>query len=352
MLRNIIQIILFVSPVFMFFAALWCRPVMSLGPRPPRKWFVRLKSWLFDQRADWRGDEGGYIEGRSEEQIGVGRPSEKSGDISCSTEPKVRWTMTHGFLLEMGGLVAYTLDSKEFREGSRGIITQIDQLSAPLNIPEQHINDRSKRDNLTKFIAALQTSWFILQCIARWISNLPVTQLEVVTLAFAFLNIITYALWWKKPQKMNVAIYIRVQHVPSRALQSSEGIGPFYSTVSQFQRREFVTALCLIAIPFGAIHLIPIWLSSFASPREKLLWTISSIFITVEPAALACFRPLEPVEKRHWKSWVHYIIVAMSTLMFIGARIILLSLAFASLRNSPTEVYYNIDWDSFVPRVY
>lgn len=48
----------------------------------------------------------------------------------------------------------------------------------------------------------------MVQCIARWIERLPVTELEVLTLVFASLNIITYALWWDKPQSMNIAIYM------------------------------------------------------------------------------------------------------------------------------------------------
>jgi hypothetical protein len=41
--------------------------------------------------------------------------------------------------------------------------------------------------------------WFIMQCIARSKEHLPITEIELVTLAFATLKFITYGLWWDKP---------------------------------------------------------------------------------------------------------------------------------------------------------
>ena len=67
------------------------------------------------------------------------------------------------------------------------------------DITEREIQDRSKGDALSKGLVVIQTGWFILQCIARRIERLPITELELVTLAFAALNFITYALWWNKP---------------------------------------------------------------------------------------------------------------------------------------------------------
>jgi hypothetical protein len=75
-------------------------------------------------------------------------------------------------------------------------------------ITEREIQDRSKGDALSKGLVVIQTSWFILQCIARQIECLPITELELVTLAFAALNFITYALWWNKP--LNVQCPVRV----------------------------------------------------------------------------------------------------------------------------------------------
>ena len=52
---------------------------------------------------------------------------------------------------------------------------------------------------MAKGIAILQTTWFIAQCIARGAHGLPLTQLELATVAFASLNFATCLFWWYKP---------------------------------------------------------------------------------------------------------------------------------------------------------
>jgi len=81
------------------------------------------------------------------------------------------------------------------------------------DITEEDIEDRSKGDVLFKLIAILQTSWFIIQCIARGQQQLGLTELELVTLALASLNAVTFAIWWHKPlgvQKL-VKIYLKIE---------------------------------------------------------------------------------------------------------------------------------------------
>jgi len=68
-----------------------------------------------------------------------------------------------------------------------------------IRITEEGIADRSKGDALFKIILTLQSTWFIIQCIARHNQGLSLTQLELTTLALASLNGITFFLWWDKP---------------------------------------------------------------------------------------------------------------------------------------------------------
>ncbi|KAF9473979.1 hypothetical protein BDN70DRAFT_885344 [Pholiota conissans] len=123
-----------------------------------------------------------------------------------------RWTLAHGFFLQMGGFmladngrpVHILLDDNWFgRPDKHKLIHNIQKnLIALPRITEEDIQDRSKGDLISKGIILLQTSWFVAQCIARWAEHLPVTELEVVTLGFAMLNGMTYALWWNKPQNV------------------------------------------------------------------------------------------------------------------------------------------------------
>src|SRR5712671_4535643 len=75
-------------------------------------------------------------------------------------------------------------------------------------ISKAEIEDRSKGDAISKSVAILQTGWFVTQCIARALQGLPITELELVTVAFATLNFVIYLLWWDKP--LNVQRGVRV----------------------------------------------------------------------------------------------------------------------------------------------
>jgi hypothetical protein len=88
-------------------------------------------------------------------------------------------------------------------------------------ISTSEIADRSKGDAISKGLVVLQTSWFVTQCIARGVQGLPITELELVTVAFAALNFMTYVLWWHKP--LNVQRGARVYK--KRPTDSEELVG-------------------------------------------------------------------------------------------------------------------------------
>ncbi|KAF9474053.1 hypothetical protein BDN70DRAFT_816328, partial [Pholiota conissans] len=123
-----------------------------------------------------------------------------------------RWTITHGFFLQMGGFllsddgmpVHILVDGSrlETSENLQLIHNIKEGIISPPRVTETDIQDRSKGDLISKTIIILQTTWFIVQCIARWSQHLPVTELEIVTLGFAMLNGATYAAWWNKPQNV------------------------------------------------------------------------------------------------------------------------------------------------------
>ncbi|KAG2357370.1 hypothetical protein BDR07DRAFT_1612543 [Suillus spraguei] len=111
------------------------------------------------------------------------------------------WTVTHGFFAWMGGFMLYVNDEP------RGPLTPdelerfVDEESVEMPvIAEEDIEDRSKGDALSKGIAILQLAWFVLQLVARYVQNLPMTLLELDTLAVAALTCIAYGFWWKKPK--------------------------------------------------------------------------------------------------------------------------------------------------------
>ncbi|KIM36490.1 hypothetical protein M413DRAFT_78294 [Hebeloma cylindrosporum] len=121
------------------------------------------------------------------------------------------WTTVHGHFLQMGGYVIdepgrkpYTL-SPELLES----LLERKQIILP-TICIEDIEDKSKGDFLAKGFVALQTLWFVTQCIARGAQRLTITELELVTLAFAVFNGITYFLWWHKPLDVRCPIHLQL----------------------------------------------------------------------------------------------------------------------------------------------
>ncbi|KAF8644071.1 hypothetical protein AX16_008705 [Volvariella volvacea WC 439] len=126
------------------------------------------------------------------------------------------WTRAHGFFVQMGGLMLEVEKGKRYEVirwktflvrdkrlyDSRGV--RIDNIPG---IKEKEIMDHGKGDVLSKAIVVLQTSWFVAQCIACQVEGLVLTEIELVTLAFAALNVVTYLLWWDKPLNVEYPVY-------------------------------------------------------------------------------------------------------------------------------------------------
>ena len=131
----------------------------------------------------------------------------------------VKWTNTHGHFLQMGGFMLMDVENEKV-----GVIDawELESLLAEGNIDcpritREEIEDHASSDGLSKYLAIGQTAWFIVHCIARKSQGLVITELELVTLAFAALNALIYILWWDKPQNVNcpVPVYLRPEPGPS-----------------------------------------------------------------------------------------------------------------------------------------
>src|SRR5258708_15045933 len=168
--------------------------------------------------------------------------------------------MAHGHLVVMGGIS--TVDPSVEDDGQvdpRSPVLTLDRYTKTeertrldrklRKISEENIKDRSKSDILSKLIAISQTTWFILQCIARGQQKLTLTELELVTLALASLNVITYAFWWHKPLGVQVpiGIYFEIEAVEKADVEDTNvmpGVTVYY-ILSEF-RNEVVKVLAAI----------------------------------------------------------------------------------------------------------
>lgn len=144
--------------------------------------------------------------------------------------------MAHAHFLQMGGFKLCTVDkgddwwSKSYgyycQSSTNGVrvwkeVMRYDHFkklldAGQINFPdlsEEEINDRSKADALSKGVALLQITWFIIQLVARARQHLTITEIELTTGALAGLNSIMYLFWWSKPLDVRCAIVIPTKEV-------------------------------------------------------------------------------------------------------------------------------------------
>ena len=118
----------------------------------------------------------------------------------------------------MGGFHLFERSLKGTGKDDRGISQEDDKPLHPLQSSDlvdcdgyesfimptkAEIKDKGKSDWLAKSLVLLQTSWFVMQCIARAREHLAVTHLEIVMLAYAAMNFVIYIFWWNKPLNVN-----------------------------------------------------------------------------------------------------------------------------------------------------
>ncbi|KIM28233.1 hypothetical protein M408DRAFT_144749 [Serendipita vermifera MAFF 305830] len=269
------------------------------------------------------------------------------------------WTRTHGFFMVMGGFHLFRLPEDAscspllHRSGkvskfviSTGRNSRIDEVPVcPLefgDIPngtleiiaptEVELKDRGKSDALTKIIVLVQTLWFVVQCIARGTQHLPLTELEIVTLAYAMLNFFIYIFWWDKPRNVECPIRVYKTSTASHegawsprdnfwierwikiiscyiiglqddhvALSKQCSIPMFWSGRMEGDHLFAATlGPAILGSAFGAIHCIA-WSSAFSSRDELVLWRISCIAMIIIPLIVAflcaCFLGLMRMEE-------------------------------------------------------
>ena len=81
-------------------------------------------------------------------------------------------------------------------------------------ISKEDIVDKSKADNLSKMISLGQALWMLAQIVGRLIVDLPVTLLEVNTLAHVMCALLIYILWWDKPKLINEPTVLHGKWIP------------------------------------------------------------------------------------------------------------------------------------------
>ncbi|KAG1722620.1 hypothetical protein EDB19DRAFT_2044018 [Suillus lakei] len=308
------------------------------------------------------------------------------GDIpNSSRSSSAGWTVTHGFFALMGGFVLYvdgepqaTLTPNELlrfvREGS---------VEMPI-ITEAGIKERSKGDGLSKCVAILQLVWFVVQLIARYTQNLPVTLLEIDTLAVVALTCIAYGLWWKKPKDVGCPYIV---HWNSEATASSPRdslandsrniiqrlLGAMAPSLGHYRDWSIDSSPTMIPLiiagisgmVFGGIHCLG-WNFLFPRHAEHISWRVASIGMEFAPLILFFISAMTyvlpsrcrtrilgktPYLLRQIIMFFAVTVGCFCSAMYYLSRITIIGLMMLSLRSPPPGVYDTVAWNKFIPHV-
>lgn len=117
------------------------------------------------------------------------------------------WTWAHGFFIIMGGFLFYNTEGPRYPL-SPAVVVELVRRGHLVPPTADEISNQSKGDAVSKGVAVAQTLWFVVQCIARRAEHLPVTNLEVMTLAYTVITVAMYAAWWEKPLNVDCAVRV------------------------------------------------------------------------------------------------------------------------------------------------
>ncbi|KAI0057722.1 hypothetical protein BV25DRAFT_1830790 [Artomyces pyxidatus] len=304
-------------------------------------------------------------------------------------DPSRNWTIQHGFFIIMGGFHLYENGEPRHPLPYEDVVelVKIGQLVPPT---EDEIDGLGQADTLSKGIVILQTAWFVFQCGARLHSGLPMAQLEVMTLAYAVLTGVMYTFWFHKPQNVNCPVRVVARPPPSERLpapltQERIAFGRFITGdqdgLIDLRRQSHVPTFyagviiqgpdlfggtrnasgnyvaLIVAVAFGATHCIA-WKYNFPSSAEIRLWRMASFVIIATPVAgfiaMVLFMLTTTPENRGGRSVSKTImgwVVGLSFPLYLVARLILLGLAFATLKDLSCEVYEALDWTLRWPHI-
>lgn len=297
------------------------------------------------------------------------------------------WTLKHAFFIISGGF-HYYLNGQPTYPLSIDDVQELVRSRSLIPPTSTELKDKSKGDGTSKMIAIFQTMWFIVQCIARHIENLAITNLEIMTLAYTVITLAMYIAWWHKP--LNVTCAIRVQghkllntsehqdvynwqqsikgaagapqdwHMPVGAqLDRHDRVPTFWSSAYSHKGNKIplyadIAALS-VAVVFGAVHCAA-WEYAFPSLAEQTMWRVSAVIIAAVPMPMmitfiAFSQYFVEYDQGFLSGRISFVAMCLAALLYIPARTILLVLSFSTLRDLPPSAYQTVNWISLIPHV-
>lgn len=226
--------------------------------------------------------------------------------------PAHGWTLTHTFFANMGGFAVYSdaasLHPYVTHLTAKSLLQLMQDhgqcISAQALSSEEDIQDRSKRNALSKILVLTQISWFLLNCITRLIKGLPTTQLEMGIMGTAVCSMVSYLVLFDQPYSVKSAIPVlsfdgdMPTHV-AKIVESDSDLRGEDGRIKNFSQFDLPDgqqpSLTLMGVVFTALvtsmaafHL-GAWNFAFPTETDKWVWRISSITTCSFVPALGVF---------------------------------------------------------------
>lgn len=264
-----------------------------------------------------------------------------------------------------------------------GMIDRLPQISAG------EIAGMSCTSALGKTVTVLQISWFVLQIIARAAKHLPISQLEIATLAFVICATVIYLLFWSIPQGTVVSIEVNrdrpihghTLHPFASKLLGLGGYcgfdmhfwpgervcpdpmfpppndvvrkdGPGWTKLNGTQQYPYCKiGIALAGTVFGVVHCLG-WSFPFPTSAERILWRAASLYISLAFVPWPVSFVLASIFAREGLSYkmlrVMWWLTLIANVIYAVARAALLVLVSRCLFYLPAEAFV-LTWADEIP---
>lgn len=292
--------------------------------------------------------------------------------------PTDKWSMTDGFYANMGGYVLSVPNRSHIVLNTNQLISlvQANLITLPPS-SLQAIEDKSKADGFAKGLACMQASWFVLSSLARTLQALPITTLELSTIAYVFFAILIYASLWRKPLDIRVPTFVTLvksaddvkQNAVLESLYRNSTDGeedkfsseyyliPYRSNKkrslndNRLLPRSFIIAP-ILGVIYGVWHCIA-WGLYFPSKAEKMLWHVCVGFTTALLPLIFGTASLKEYCQKHRvneRGLCRLFLVLLGGLYSV-ARIAMIVEMFLGLRSLPSGAFDTVQWSGYIPHL-
>ncbi|KAA1473510.1 hypothetical protein DENSPDRAFT_839988 [Dentipellis sp. KUC8613] len=294
--------------------------------------------------------------------------------------PSCSWTLTDAYFVSMNG---YVYDKKALSH-TRILALVREGYIDPIKSDSCAIHDRSKADTLAKIIACVQISWLMIQCLARAITHLPISTLELGVIGNASMAIIVYGIQWHKPKDIRNPTFLQQKNGQSTAVvieasrsaysllgddctestngerivhdsrggdhheggedRNTDRAMSFWRAVFERNRLVAYTALAITCLVFGGWHCLA-WNFTFPSVAELWIWRVCSVACIIPGLVFVIL----------YVVWIDATLDHISVLMFVLSGISMISrgtilvLMFIGLRRLPAGVFETVQWTTILP---